>query len=132
MDEVGQEWASVETSLGLAGGLTDGGAGYTEKKSGTGVSGGDGDVGYMASLSWLVGTGQGRDKTPERAAKSSFASGAITPNGARDNSTFTDVSSIVALFLPLSLSVYLSLYLSIYLYVPSLIDFRDITKRELI
>ena len=118
---MGHEWASVETSLGLAGGLTDGRAGYTEKKGGTGVSGGDGDMGYMASLSWLVGTGQGTDRTPERVAKSSSASGVITPNGPRDNSNITDVSFVVALpislclpfCLPFCLSVYLSVCLSV-------------------
>ena len=100
MGEVGQEWASVENSLGLAGGLTDGiEIGGKNDRSGGGKREGEGT--YMGSLSWLVGGGsahnqiqsQGLERTPERISRASSALRGTISNGDKEGLDGKNVGS---------------------------------------
>ena len=122
MGEVGQEWASVENSLGLAGGLTEGKevGGKNDRGTSGGGSKREGEGGYMGSLSWLVGGGsgqgqgqgqsqgqsqaqgqsQGMDRTPERTPYSSSSFGIDNGYGDKDGQDGKDVSTNQTIFHP--------------------------------
>ena len=102
MEEVGHEWASVETSLGLAGGLTDG-KNITVRTEGIGESNGgsvQGERKYIGPLGWLVGAEQGHgiDRTPERTTQITHLPEGNNLYGHREGPSSRDVSITLSIY----------------------------------